>query len=93
LLLVIDSLIVLFMGGAFSRMPKRAPAAAASILALAVALAAVAPSGQALAQSSDAKPGDEQILERLDNTHLAYVITGEAEVDRLSEQGLAGLTD
>ena len=46
-----------------------------------------------LAQSADAKPGDEQILERLDNTHLAYVITGETEVDRISEQGLAGLTD
>lgn len=93
LLLVIDSLIVLFMGGAFSRLPKRAPAAAASFLALAVALAAMSPPGQALAQSRDAKPGDEQILERLDNTHLAYVITGEAEVDRLSEQGLTGLTD
>ena len=92
-LLILDSLIVLFMGGAFSRLPKRAPAAATSILALAIALAAVAPTDRALAQSADSKPGDEQILERLDNTHLAYVITGETEVDRISEQGLAGLTD
>ncbi|MDP9839968.1 hypothetical protein J2T09_004748 [Neorhizobium huautlense] len=38
-----------------------------------------------------AKPGDEAILERLDTTHLAYVITGEGDVDRISEQGLDGL--
>ncbi len=39
-----------------------------------------------------AKPGDESILERLDTTHLAYVITGEGDVDRISEQGLDGLS-
>jgi hypothetical protein len=38
------------------------------------------------------KPGDETILERLDTTHLAYVITGESDVDRISEQGLDGLS-
>ncbi|SSC71333.1 unnamed protein product [Ciceribacter sp. T2.26MG-112.2] len=87
-LLVIDSLIVLSMGGAFSRMPRRT--AAASVVALAC-LVLFAPGDRALAD--DAKPGDDVILERLDNTHLAYVVTGEAEVDRLSERGLAGLTD
>lgn len=87
-LLVIDSLIVLSMGGAFSRLPRRA--ASASVLAFA-AILLLAPGERALAD--DAKPGDDVILERLDNTHLAYVVTGEAEVDRLSERGLAGLTD
>jgi hypothetical protein len=87
-LLVIDSLVVLFMGGALSRLPRRATAA--SVLALASVLL-FAPSDRASAD--DAKPGDEVILERLDNTHLAYVVTGETEVDRLSEDGLRGLTD
>ncbi len=87
-LLVIDSLVVLFMGGAFSRLPRST--AAASVLALACLLL-FAPGDRASAD--DAKPGDEVILERLDNTHLAYVVTGEAEVDQLSEDGLRGLTD
>ncbi len=34
-----------------------------------------------------------QIFQRLDNTHLAFVVTGEQEVDRISERGLEGLTD
>lgn len=98
-LLVLDSLVVLFMNGVFSRVP-RGPrpsrgAAAAAIAALAFGLFAFAP-GQTLAQEmppgSGAKPGDEQILERLDTTHLAYVVTGEADVDRLSEQGMEGLS-
>ena len=87
-LLVIDSLVVLFMGGALSRLPRRA--AAASVLALASVLLFV-PGDRASAD--DAKPGDAVILERLDNTHLAYVVTGETEVDQLSENGLRGLTD
>ncbi|MCM2477694.1 DUF4159 domain-containing protein [Rhizobium sp. CG5] len=87
LLLILDSLIVLFMGGAFARLPKRASAAAL------IGLAALLMAGPDRAMADDAKPGDEQILERLDNTHLAYVRTGEAEVDDLSERGLTGLTD
>lgn len=88
ILLLIDSAIVLFMGGAFAR--RKMPAAAAVVLAIAAA-ALVAMPGQSLAD--DSKPGDDLIMRQLDKTHLAYVITGEAEVDRLSERGLAGLTD
>lgn len=88
ILLLIDSVIVLFMAGTFARL--RMPAAAAIIIALAVGTFVAMP-GQSLAD--DSKPGDEKILERLDKTHLAYVVTGEADVDRLSERGLAGLTE
>ncbi len=87
-LLLLDSAIVLFMGGAFARL--RMPAAAAIVIALAAGCLVAMP-GQSLAD--DSKPGDETILGRLDRTHLAYVVTGEAEVDRLSERGLAGLTE
>jgi len=88
LLLLADAAIVLFMGGAFSRSRM---AKAATALFLVMAAAALLPPPQALAD--DARPDDARILERLDTTHLAYVVTGEEDVDRLSESGLRGLTD
>ncbi|MBP2558249.1 hypothetical protein J2857_001000 [Neorhizobium galegae] len=99
-LLILDSLVVLFMNGAFSRGPggRRRPggaATAAAIAALAFGLFVFMPDqsrAQEMAPGAGAKPGDEQILERLDTTHLAYVTTGEQDVDRISEQGLEGLS-
>jgi hypothetical protein len=99
-MLILDSLIVLFMNGAFSRRPKgprrgTGAAAAAAIAALAFGLFAMQPNpvfAQEMPEGSSAKAGDEQILEHLDTTHLAYVVTGEGEVDRISEQGLDGLS-
>ncbi|MGF9691849.1 DUF4159 domain-containing protein [Rhizobium sp. 0TCS1.26] len=88
-LLLVDTLIVLVMNGAFSRLPRAGRSTAAILLVALLPFTMLAP-GQGHAQ--DAKPGDEQALERLDTTHLAYVVTGEAEVDRLSEQGLEGLS-
>ncbi len=90
LMLIADSLIVLFMNGAFARLPKARSATAASILLALGAFAAVSPTD---ARADDPKPGDEQIFERLDTTHLAYVRTGEDDVDRISEQGLQGLSE
>ncbi|ACP26096.1 putative transmembrane protein [Sinorhizobium fredii NGR234] len=87
-LLIADAVIVLFMGGAFSRLRM---ARAASVLVVALAASALFTPPQALAD--DSRPDDERILERLDTTHLAYVVTGEDDVDRLSESGLRGLTD
>ncbi|MCS3741382.1 DUF4159 domain-containing protein [Rhizobium sp. BK661] len=89
LLLLADSLIVLFMSGAFSRL--RPTARAAALVAVAISAAFLLQPGQS--RADDAKPGDDQIFQRLDNTHLAYVVTGEQEVDRISERGLVGLTD
>ena len=101
-LLVLDSLVVLFMNGVFSRRPGRGTRAGsprgATVAALAVlglGLASLMPGqtqAQEVAPGAAAKPGDEQVLERLDTTHLAYVTTGEADVDRVSEQGLEGLS-
>ena len=93
LLLLADCAIVLLMGGAFAaaarRVPKRS-ATAALLLALAAGTLTGLPSES---RADDSKPGDETILSRLDTTHLAYVVTGESEVDRISERGLAGLTE
>ncbi len=44
-------------------------------------------------RADDSRPGDAAIFDKLDNTHLAYVVTGENEVDRISERGLTGLTE
>jgi Domain of unknown function (DUF4159)/Aerotolerance regulator N-terminal len=90
LMLIADSLIVLFMNGAFARLPKARSATAATMLLALGAFAAMSPTD---ARADDPKPGDEQIFERLDTTHLAYVRTGEDDVDRISEQGLQGLSE
>ncbi|NSX86206.1 DUF4159 domain-containing protein [Agrobacterium tumefaciens] len=90
LMLIADSLIVLFMNGAFARLPKARSATAAAVLLALCAFAAMSPTD---ARADDPKPGDEQIFERLDTTHLAYVRTGEDDVDRISEQGLQGLSE
>src|SRR5262249_28034241 len=78
----------------------RAPAAAAGIghlgggrrpavgaLAIAILAAALLPSPRAFAQTNE-----EQALRSTLETRLAYVITGDAEVDRVSKAGLQGLT-
>ncbi len=94
LLLLADCLIVLFMSGAFARRFRPAAARGAAALALAVglgvSLAALSP---APSYADDARPDDAELLERMDTTHLAYVVTGEPDVDRVSERGLAGLTE
>lgn len=90
MMLIADSLIVLFMNGAFARLPKARSATVATLLLALGAFAAMSPTD---ARADDPKPGDEQIFERLDTTHLAYVRTGEDDVDRISEQGLQGLSE
>ncbi len=93
LLLIADSLIVLFMNGAFPRLRRAGGSVAktAAILGLAVSAAAfLHPTDM---RADDSKPGDDVIFSRLDKTHLAYVVTGEADVDRISDRGLEGLSE
>jgi hypothetical protein len=93
LILLADSIIVLFMNGALPRLgrPAKTIAGGAAMLLLAASLAMfLHPTG---ALADDSKPGDDAIFSRLDKTHLAYVVTGETDVDHISERGLAGLSD
>ena len=86
-----DTLIVLVLNGAFRRRTfKPASAAAALLLAIGVSLMLVAAPGAARAQES--QPGDADLLESLDRTRLAYVITGDKEADSTSQAGLDGLS-
>lgn len=92
LLLVADSIAVFVMSGALSGLfsRRRAGSAAAIVLALGAALTLMPHESRA---ADDSRPGDQKIIAALDSTHLAFVRTGEAEVDRISEAGLLGLSD
>ena len=86
ILMLVDTLIVLTMAGTFARLLRPAATGAALLLA---ALVFFAPH-QGFAD--DRKEGDEAIEAALDTTHLAYVVTGEKDVDDISQSGLDGLS-
>jgi Domain of unknown function (DUF4159)/Aerotolerance regulator N-terminal len=84
-LLVLDALIIFLLAGGFAQLIRRRPATAA--LALAIFGTILFASPRLHAQASD-----EQAMKSTLETRLAFVITGDAEVDRISKAGLQGLT-
>jgi hypothetical protein len=84
-LLLLDALVVFWLSGGIARLTfRRRPAAAAIMIGLLAASLAAAP--RAFAQDDNfAKKASLQ-------THLAYVVTGDSEVDRISRIGLESLT-
>ena len=80
LLFLLDTIISLAMGGAFAR--KATTTAAMLLVAL-----MVMPAPDALADAND-----EALMKAANAMRLAYVRTGDEEVDRTAEQGLKGLT-
>ena len=89
-LLVLDAIVMLFLSGAIATLTRRRRAVAA-VLALAVALSVVT-ALPVHAQNSAAKPADDFAMKSTLQTRLAYVITGDAQVDAISKAGLQGLT-
>ena len=90
-LLALDALVVFFLAGGLAQLFRRRPRrAAAAVIALAVAGAALAIPLTGRAQ--DRVQDDEAALRATLQTRFAYVITGDAEVDRISRAGLQGLT-
>ena len=86
-LFVLDALVVFALAGGFARLARRRrPAAAAGLLLVLAAGAATTWTPRASAQS------DDFALRSTLETRLAYVITGNAEVDNISRTGLRGLT-
>ncbi len=83
LLALADTLIGLQLRGLLVRPARAAPAAAGLVLVLAL-LPAPAPSARAAT--------DEAVVAATSETKLAYVVTGLAEVDEISEAGLEGLS-
>nr|WP_319383486.1 DUF4159 domain-containing protein [uncultured Roseibium sp.] len=90
LLLVADAIAVFLLAGGLSRVGLRSRAAGvAGLLAVMLTCAAYIGTSPALAQSTS----DElQALESTLDTRLAYVITGNPEIDDASAAGLSGLT-
>ena len=91
ILLIADTLIVLVMAGALSRRtlkPRPAATAATAFIAAAGLVTGMADP----ASADDSRAGDAEILQSLDRTHLAYVITGDRRTDEASLQGMRGLT-
>ena len=88
--LLVDTLIVLVLNGAFRHRGLRPAPATAMILIAGLSLAVFAAPGTGHAQ--DAQPGDVDMLESLDRTRLAYVITGDDETDNISRLGLDSLS-
>ncbi|MBZ9810050.1 MULTISPECIES: DUF4159 domain-containing protein [unclassified Mesorhizobium] len=89
-LMVLDTLAVFWMGGLFSRKPRRA-GAVATTAAILIGLGALF--GQVgAARADDAKPGDTAAIEDISKTRIAYVLTGVPGDDSISRAGLEGLT-
>ena len=89
LLLIADSIVVMVMNGALRRRPQLGAASAAMMAIICAAALSGAPSS---AFANDTQPGDVDILESVDTTRLAYVVTGDDTLDRISQEGLDGLS-
>jgi hypothetical protein len=85
-LFLLDAIVVAFLGAGIAGLLRRraAPAAVAFAFVLAAMLAMP---GSARAESSD-----EFAMKAVSQTRLAYVVTGNADVDSIVKSGLAGLT-
>ncbi|WP_112662720.1 DUF4159 domain-containing protein [Microvirga flavescens] len=91
ILFLIDTLASLWLGGQLAALPARLRRSGASA-ALFVAMSLIAfPAHDARAQES-LPPIDRNTISPALVTRLAYVITGDAKVDAISQAGLKGLT-
>jgi Domain of unknown function (DUF4159) len=86
-LLMLDGVIVFMLAGGIRQLLRRRPAATAAALAVAMLGLSLIVAPRAYAQSND-----EQAMKSTLETRLAYIATGDAEVDRVSKAGLQGLT-
>jgi hypothetical protein len=92
LLFLADALATLWLGGVGRRKAARAPARAATASAL-IALAAVALFTQANpASAQNPTQFSDKSVEAVLRTRLAFVVTGDAQIDEASRLGLATLS-
>jgi hypothetical protein len=84
-LFLIDAVIVALLGGGLARLTGRRAARAAMLALIAASTLTVLP---ALSYAAD----DAAAIRAVSQTRLAYVVTGNADVDEIAKAGLAGLT-
>ncbi len=85
-LFLIDAIVVALLGGGLAALVRRRAAAAALAFALVLSGLASVPS------PARAETGDEFAMRAVSQTRLAYVVTGNADVDSIVKAGLSGLT-
>ncbi len=86
-LLALDALVVFWLAGGFANLFRRRRRAAAAVIAFALMGGALFAAPPARAQMSD-----EEAMRSTLQTRLAHIVTGDAEVDRITKAGLQGLT-
>jgi hypothetical protein len=84
-LFLLDALIVALLGGGLAALLRRR--AAPAVLAVGLILAGMLTPSPIRAESSD-----EFAMKAVSRTRLAYVVTGNADVDSIVKAGMAGLT-
>jgi hypothetical protein len=85
-LFLVDAVIVALLGAGVAGLLRRRAAPAALALALILSAMAAAPS------PSRADSNDDFAMKAVSQTRLAYVVTGNADVDSIVKAGLSGLT-
>ena len=90
-LFTVDVLAMLVLSGGL-RLRSRATAAAAALLLSLAVLPLQGGPASAQAPANTTSAADEFALKASLKTHLAYVVTGDPQIDQASEQGLAGLS-
>ena len=83
LLFLLDTLAALLMGGGLKSLMRKSATAALALLLSAGLFELFSP--------NQARADDQSNLQAAIQTHLAFIKTGDAEVDQTSEQGLKGL--
>jgi hypothetical protein len=92
-LLMLDALVVFWLSGGIARLMRRRRPVAATIAAIAILAGGLAISPRAYAQGAqNSPPANDFAMKATLETRLAYVLTGDAEVDAISKSGLQGLT-
>jgi hypothetical protein len=85
-LFLIDAIVVALLGAGIAGLLRRRAAHAALAFALIMAAMLAAPS------RSGAESSDDFAMKAVSQTRLAYVVTGNADVDSIVKAGMAGLT-
>ncbi len=86
-LFLLDAIVVAMLGGGLAALIRRR--AAPAVLALAFALATTMVPSPSRAQNSSS---DDFAIKAVSQTRLAYVVTGNADVDSIVKAGMSGLT-
>jgi uncharacterized protein DUF4159/aerotolerance regulator-like protein len=88
-LALLDGLVLVILGSRFDKVRLRLPHKAAPLLLCAATILFAS----ALLSPARADAREDEALRATLKTHLAFVITGDAETDRMSRAGLKGLSD